>query len=76
MITDEFLQQGNEDIRDYLAARTFPGEVMGAMLVYMADNQAAGEDAAIEFLTTQEDVWAQWVPADVADKVRAALGNT
>ena len=29
---------------------------MGSMLVFMADEQADGEDAAIEFLTQHEDL--------------------
>ncbi len=72
IVTDEF-SQGNEDINEFLAARTYPGSVMGAMLVYMADEQASGEDAALEFLTTYEDLWTTWVPADVAAKIKAAL---
>ena len=46
IITDEFKANGGQ-INDYLAARVYPGSVMGAMLVYMSDEQAAGEDAAI-----------------------------
>jgi len=72
IVTDEFMQSGGE-INDYLAARIFPGEVMGAMLVFMADEQAAGEDAAIEFLLEYEDLWTTWVSEDVAAKVKAAL---
>ena len=34
---------------------------MNGMLVWMADNQAGGSDAAIEFLTKHEDVWKKWV---------------
>ena len=30
---------------------------MNAMLVYMGEEQAGGEDAAIEFLTQHEDLW-------------------
>jgi len=49
-----------------------PG-VMNQMLVYMGDNQASGDDAALEFLLTKEDVWSQWVPKDVANKVKKSL---
>lgn len=72
IVTDEF-SQGNEDINAFLAARTYPGDVMGAMLVYMSDEQAGGEDAAIEFLMSYEDLWTTWVPEDVAAKIKAAL---
>lgn len=75
IVTDEF-SQGNEDINAYLAARIFPGNVMGSMLVYMADEQAAGEDAAIEFLIQYEDLWTGWVPGEVAEKIKAALSSS
>ena len=58
---------------EYLAGRVWPGEVMNEMLVYMSDNQASGEDAAYEFLATHEDLWTQWVPAEVAEKIKGAL---
>lgn len=72
LVTDDFMQNGGE-INDYLAARVYPGSVMGAMLVYMADEQAAGEDAAYEFLSEYEEIWTQWVSEEVAAKVKAAL---
>ena len=57
----------------YLKKRTYPGEVMNGMLVYMADNQAEGADAAIEFLKKHEDGWTKWVSGKVAKKIKAAL---
>ena len=47
--------------------------VMNGMLVWMADNQAGGSDAAIEFLSKHEDVWTKWVSSGVAKKVKAGL---
>ena len=41
---------------------------MNGMLVYMTENQATGEDAAIEFFATKEDVWTKWVPATLPRK--------
>ena len=72
IITDDFKSKGGP-IVDFLAARVFPGSVMGAMLVYMSDEQADGEDAAIEFLLSYEDVWTPWVSEEVAAKIKAAL---
>ena len=37
----------------------------------MDENQAEGADAAAEFLRTQGDVWASWVPSEVAMKLKA-----
>jgi len=72
LVTDDFMQTGGE-INDYLAARVYPGTVMNSMLVYMDDEQADGEDAAIEFLISHEDVWMEWVSSEIAEKVKAAL---
>ena len=72
VVTDEFKQKGGIAL-DYLSKRVWPGPVMNGMLVYMTENQATGEDAAIEFLATKEDVWTKWVPAEVAKKVKSAL---
>ena len=46
---------------------------MNGMLVYMADNQAKGSDAAIEFLKKHEDVWSKWVSGAAKKKIKAGL---
>jgi glycine betaine/proline transport system substrate-binding protein len=39
----------------------------------MGEEQAGGEDAAIEFLSRHEDLWTTWVSADAAAKIKAGL---
>ena len=46
---------------------------MNGMLVYMNENQAEGSDAAIEFIQKHESVWKNWVPANVATKIKKSL---
>lgn len=72
VVTDDFIAKAGP-AQDYFKARVFPGEVMNAMLVFMNENQATGEDAAFEFLSAHPEIWTQWVPADVAAKVKAGL---
>lgn len=72
IITDKFMKAGGP-AADYIGKRVFPGEVMNALLVYMADNQAEGEDAAIEFLQQHEDIWTTWVSSEAAEKVKSSL---
>ena len=50
IVTANFAKTGGKRSFKYVEKRTYPGEVMNGMLVYMADNQAKGSDAAIEFL--------------------------
>ena len=73
IVTANFASTGGKDALKYVKKRTYPGEVMNGMLVYMADNQAGGSDAAIEFLSKHEDVWTKWVSSGVAKKVKAGL---
>ena len=73
VVTDDFKNKAGDEVMAYLGNRVFPGQVMNDMLVYMGDNQAAGSDAAIEFLATQGSVWEAWVSAEVAEKVKAAI---
>jgi len=72
VITDDFKNAGGVAV-EYFSKRIFPGAVMNAMLVYMADEQASGEDAAIAFLERHPDLWKAWVSEDAAKKIEAAL---
>lgn len=58
---------------DYLTRRSFTNNQMNGLLAWMEDNQADGEVAAEHFLVEYPDVWAGWVSADVAAKVKQAL---
>ena len=42
-------------------------------LAYMQDTEASTEEAAIWFMKEYESLWTEWVPSDVASKVKAAL---
>jgi glycine betaine/proline transport system substrate-binding protein len=57
----------------YLKARSFGPKEFGDILIYMNENKAGGEEAAVYFLKKYPQVWNKWVPADVAAKVKAAL---
>jgi len=72
VITADFKKRGGVAV-EYLEKRIFPGDVMNGMLVFMADEQAGGADAAIEFLRNNGDLWKSWVSADAAAKISAAL---
>ena len=73
IVTANFAKTGGKEALSYVEKRTYPGEVMNGMLVYMADNQAKGSDAAIEFLKQHEAVWSKWVSSAAAKKIKAGL---
>ena len=48
--------------------------LVSAMLAYMkVHSGSTPDDAAKDFLQKYQDVWTKWVPADVANKVKASL---
>jgi glycine betaine/proline transport system substrate-binding protein len=57
----------------YLTARVWPMKDFGAVLQYMQQEQANGQDAAIYFLKTYPETWKKWVSADAAAKIQSAL---
>ncbi|MGY9006790.1 MAG: glycine betaine ABC transporter substrate-binding protein [Alphaproteobacteria bacterium] len=72
VVSAAFAKKAN-DAYTYIRARSFGAKEFGDILIYMNENRAGGEDAARYFLKKYPKVWGQWVPADVAAKVKAAL---
>lgn len=72
LVTDRFKKQGGEAYT-YLSKRAWNNEVVNQLLAWMSDNQATGADGARYFLKNHPQVWTQWVSADTAAKVKAAL---
>ncbi|MTI42251.1 glycine betaine/proline transport system substrate-binding protein [Roseibium hamelinense] len=72
VVTDEFADKAGVAM-DYVKGRTWDNRTAGKVLAWMQENQATNEDGAYYFLENHEDVWSNWVPADVAEKVKAAL---
>ena len=73
IVSANFAKTGGKDVLGYVEKRTYPGPVMNGMLVYMADNQAKGSDAAVEFLIKHEDIWTKWVSSSAAKKIKKSL---
>ena len=49
-------------------------DTVSEALAYIQDHDGAtADDAAVNFLKTRESTWTQWVPGDVAERVRQSL---
>lgn len=68
-----FIDRMDPAVKDYLSHRSWTQAEIGKIMLWMTENQANGEDGAKWFFENMPDVWTQWVPADVAEKIRAAL---
>ncbi len=74
VVSDNYKSTAGKAGMNYFKKRTYPGDVMNGMLVYMAEQQADGADAAVEFLVRYPEVWSKWVPKSTADKIRKGIG--
>lgn len=70
--TTDFAQRAPEAFQ-YLSKRSLTNDQMNSLLAWMEDNQADGEYAAEYFLLEHEDIWSQWLPAEVVAQVKDAL---
>jgi glycine betaine/proline transport system substrate-binding protein len=57
----------------YLSKRTFTNADMNRQLVWIEENQADGDTAAVHFLKNFEAVWSAWLTVDIATKVKKAI---
>ncbi len=61
-------------VADYFSKVGLTNAEISELLVYGDENQADAAATAENFLRTKQDVWTNWVPAEVAEKVLADLG--
>lgn len=58
---------------EFLKKYRTSNELTSKLLAYMQDNRASEEETARYFLRNYQDVWTEWVPAEVAERVKKAL---
>lgn len=58
-----------EFLKNYKTSSALTSEA----LAYMQENEVEARDAAEWFLNNKEDVWTEWVPEDIANKVKDVL---
>ncbi len=63
------------DVVEFLRAWDFAAAVQVQSEIWMADNNASPDDAALWYLGNNVDVWSQYVPSDVAERVQSALAD-
>ncbi len=61
------------EVKEYLKTRSWTQAEVSQVMLWMTENQANGDDAAVWFIKNMPDVWTKWVPAEVAEKIKASL---
>ncbi|PHS30622.1 MAG: ABC transporter substrate-binding protein [Alkaliphilus sp.] len=72
VVHKDFLQKA-PDVVEFLKKYTTTSELTSQALSFMEQNNVDPKEAAIWFLKEHEDIWTEWVPAEVAEKVKAEL---
>ena len=73
LVTASFAERAGDDVMTYLNKRAWTNATVNALMAWMTDNQATGEDGARYFLENNEDIWTEWVSPEAAEKIKAAL---
>lgn len=71
-VTSEFAE-GNPVAMGYLGKRAWSNATVNELLAWMGDNQATNEDGAWYFIENYPQIWTEWLPKDVAEKVQGAV---
>lgn len=61
------------EIVEFLKNYETSSELTNKMLAYMQENDADADETAKWFLQEYEDLWTQWLPEDIINKVKEAL---
>lgn len=74
LASEPFLKRDDiPEVKEYFKNRSWTQAEVSQVMLWMTENQANGDDAAVWFLKNMPDVWTKWVPAEVAEKLKASL---
>ncbi|MDO6591108.1 glycine/betaine ABC transporter substrate-binding protein [Loktanella sp. D2R18] len=71
-VTTDFVEE-HPELGEFLANMTIETDTMNKVLSWMNDNSATGEEAAVYFLSTYQDVWSGWINDDARENLSALL---
>jgi glycine betaine/proline transport system substrate-binding protein len=67
------LKEKAPNVAEFLSKLQVPNAEISKVLAWGDDNKATPEEVAAYFFKNYEPIWTKWVPADVAEKVKASL---
>lgn len=73
IITHPGLSERVPEVVEFLENFQTSSDVANNALVYIQEEDASAYDAAVKFLQEEKDLWTDWVPTDVAEKVEESI---
>jgi glycine betaine/proline transport system substrate-binding protein len=71
-LNSQFIQKA-PTLTAFFSKVSVPFDVVNKTLAHMEESGAETNEVAQWFLKNQQDIWSKWVPAEVADRVKASL---
>ncbi|SLN31843.1 glycine betaine transporter periplasmic subunit [Roseivivax jejudonensis] len=72
VVTQSFAEREPE-VTDFLSKMQFTNDQMNELLAWREENTASTEETAVRFLTTQQDLWRDWIDEDAQARLSAIL---
>ena len=72
VVTDTF-EASHPAEADLMRNLSFTNAMMNGLLAWQDKNKATGDEAAVYFLSTQQDIWSDWLNDAARDKLAALL---
>ncbi|MFK8083722.1 MAG: glycine betaine ABC transporter substrate-binding protein [Granulosicoccus sp.] len=62
-----------DGLADYVNRRQWSNQTINALLAWMSEKQATGDEVARHFLENYEGIWSNWIPVELKFKVANGL---
>jgi len=73
IVVSAMFNKRSPEVVEFLKKYETTLQLNNVMLAHMKDTNATAGQTAVWFLKTYDELWTQWVPAEVAKKVKASL---
>ncbi|MFD2762141.1 ABC transporter substrate-binding protein [Lentibacillus juripiscarius] len=73
IVSHKSLPERAPEVTEFLKNYQTTSEIANNALDYMQNEDASAHEAAIKFLKEEEALWTEWVPEEVATKVKEAI---
>lgn len=67
------LSERAPEVVEFLEKYKTSSDITSEALTYIQEEEADAHGAAVKFLEENEDIWTEWVPEDIAEKVKEGI---
>jgi glycine betaine/proline transport system substrate-binding protein len=65
--------KSNKPVLDFIRAYSIPTAAVNKSLAFYMDESGGDMEETAKYFLSNNSMWMKWVPADVADKIKATL---